>query len=76
MSSHVGTVIFGGFPPEKEVISEKLEGQHSSSIMYSNLSFEQGKPCCMPILSYLLCLYHFLYLQMYCALMYRICMKM
>jgi hypothetical protein len=27
MSSHEGTVLVGGFPPEKEVITEELGGQ-------------------------------------------------
>jgi hypothetical protein len=50
MSSHVGTVIVGGFPHEKEVIPRELGGQHSSSAIDTNLTFEQGKPWCMPIL--------------------------
>jgi hypothetical protein len=47
MSSYVGPVVIGGFPQEKEVVPEDLEGQHTSSIMYFNISFEQGKPRCM-----------------------------
>jgi hypothetical protein len=52
MSSHVGTVIVGGFSSEKEAIAEKHGGQLVSSTMDPNFPFEQGKPWCMPILSY------------------------
>jgi hypothetical protein len=41
---HVGTVIVGGFPPEKEVTIEELGGQNSSSVADPNFPFEQGKP--------------------------------
>jgi hypothetical protein len=51
MTSHVGTVVVGGFPPEKEVILEELGGQHLSSAIDPNFLFEQGKPYCMSILS-------------------------
>jgi hypothetical protein len=47
MSSHVGTVIVGGFPPEKEIAAEELGGQHLSSTTDPNFSFEHGKPWCM-----------------------------
>jgi hypothetical protein len=52
MSSHVGTVIIGGFPPEKEAIAKELRGQPVSSVVDPNISFEQGKPWCIPVLSY------------------------
>jgi hypothetical protein len=39
MTLHVGTIVIGGIPPEKEVIVEELEGQHSSSAMDSNITF-------------------------------------
>jgi hypothetical protein len=48
MSSHVGTTIVGGFWTEKEAIAEELGGQHSSSAGDPNISFEQGKPRCIP----------------------------
>jgi hypothetical protein len=71
MSSHVGTVIVGGFPPEKKATAEELRRQHSSSIVDPNFPFEQGKPWCMPIISYHRVLY-ILCLQMYCAVTYSI----
>jgi hypothetical protein len=71
MSSHLGTVIVGGFLPRKEATVEELGGQHSSSTVDPNFPFDQGKPECMPILLTYRVLY-ILFLQMYCALMYRI----
>jgi hypothetical protein len=71
MSSHVGTVTVGGFPPNKEAVAEDLGGQPASSAANSNFSFEQGKPRCLSILSYPRVVYHFM-LAMYCALTYRI----
>jgi hypothetical protein len=47
MSSHVGMVIVGDFPLEKEAAAEELGRQHSSSAA-GNLFLEQGKPRCMP----------------------------
>jgi hypothetical protein len=47
MSSYVGPIVVGGFPQEKDVVLEDLEGQHTSSIMDFNISFEQSKPWCM-----------------------------
>jgi hypothetical protein len=47
MSSHVGPIIIGDFSQEKEVVLEELGGQQTSSVVDSNLSFEQGKPRCM-----------------------------
>jgi hypothetical protein len=44
MSSHVGTVVIGGFPLEKEAIAEELGRQHSSSTIDPNFPFEKGKP--------------------------------
>jgi hypothetical protein len=55
MSSHVGTVVVGGYPPKKEATEEELGGQHSPRIADPNFPFEQGKPQCMPIVSYLSC---------------------
>jgi hypothetical protein len=72
MSSHAGTVVVGGFLPKKEAaVVEELGGQHKSSAADPNLTFEQGKPLCMPILLthrviYIVCL------QMYHAFTYRI----
>jgi hypothetical protein len=67
MSSHVGTVIFGGFPPEKEAAAEELWRQHSSSAMDPNFSFEQGKPQCMSILSYPSSPLHFMLANVLCT---------
>jgi hypothetical protein len=50
MSSHVGTIVVGGFPSEKEAAVEEVGGQHSSSVADPNFPFEQGKPWCMPII--------------------------
>jgi hypothetical protein len=44
MSSHVGTVVVGGFLPEKVAAAEDLGGQHLSSTADPNFPFEQGKP--------------------------------
>jgi hypothetical protein len=52
MSSLVGTVIVGGFLLEKKAIAEELGGQPASNITDPNIVFGQGKPRCMPILSY------------------------
>jgi hypothetical protein len=52
MSSYVGAIVVGGFPPKKEVIAEDLRSQPLSSAMDPLLFLEQGKPQCMPILSY------------------------
>jgi hypothetical protein len=52
MSSHVGTVVIGGFSAEKEAIAKYLGAQPTISIADPNLFLEQGKPPCMPILSY------------------------
>jgi hypothetical protein len=52
MSSHVGTGVLGGFPPEKEAIAEELGGQPASSVVDPNSPFQQGNPWCMPIQSY------------------------
>jgi hypothetical protein len=71
MSSHVGTVIVGGFPSEKEAAAEELGGQHASSAVDPNFPFEHDKPWCMLILLTHRVLY-ILFLQMYCALMYSI----
>jgi hypothetical protein len=71
MSSHVGTIVVGGFLPEKEAVAEELGGQHSSSTADPNFLFEQGKPRCMPNLLTRRVLYN-LYLQMYHAFTYRI----
>jgi hypothetical protein len=43
MSSHVGTITIGGFPPEKEVIAEELGGQPRQALQILTFSFEQGK---------------------------------
>jgi hypothetical protein len=75
MSSHVGTVIVGSFLPKKEAGAEKLGGQTARSVTDPNISFEQGKPRCMSVLLTHRVLYN-LCLQMYCALTYRILMKM
>jgi hypothetical protein len=40
MSSHVGIIVVGGFPPENEAIAEELGGQLASSSMDPNLFFE------------------------------------
>jgi hypothetical protein len=50
MPSHVGTVVVGGFSPEKEAVAEKLGGQCSSNASDPNFSFEKGKPRSMSIL--------------------------
>jgi hypothetical protein len=50
MSSHIGTIVVGGFLPRKEAAAEELGGQHSPSATEPNVPFEQGKPQCMPIL--------------------------
>jgi hypothetical protein len=69
-SSHVGIIVIGGFPPEKEVVvAEDLQGQHSSSAADPNLCFEQGKPRFMPNL--LTQVLYNLCLQMYRAFTYR-----
>jgi hypothetical protein len=47
MSSHVGPIVVGGFPQEKEVIPEELGGQQRSSIVDTNTPFEQGNPRCI-----------------------------
>jgi hypothetical protein len=70
MSSHVGTIIIGGFPPEKEVVAEELQGQYLSSITYSNFPFEQGKLWCMPILSYLSSLLYLMLANILCTYVY------
>jgi hypothetical protein len=44
MSSLVGTVVIGGFPPDKEAVVEVLAGQHSSSAIDPNFSFEHANP--------------------------------
>jgi hypothetical protein len=67
MTSHVGTVIVGGFSPEKEAAAVELGGQHSSIAIDPNFSFEEGKPQCMPIIFTCRVFYN-LCLQMYCAL--------
>jgi hypothetical protein len=69
MSSHVGTVIIGGFLLEKEAAAEKLGEQLSSSVADPNFPFEQGKPRCMSILLTRVVIFT---LAMYCALTYRI----
>jgi hypothetical protein len=66
MSSHVGTIIIGGFPPEKEAAVEEVGAQHSSSVADPNFRFEQGKPRCMPILSYPQVFYHFMLANVSC----------
>jgi hypothetical protein len=40
MSTHVETIVIGGFPPEKEAAGEELGGQHSSSATDPNFPFE------------------------------------
>jgi hypothetical protein len=52
MSSHVGTVVVGRFMSKKGAVVEELGGQPVSSAVDPNFPFEQGKPRCMPILSY------------------------
>jgi hypothetical protein len=47
MSLNVGTIIVGGFSPEKEAVLEELGGQPASSAADPYLFFEQGKPLCM-----------------------------
>jgi hypothetical protein len=47
MSSHVGTIVVGGFPPMKKANAEEIGRQHSSSTTDPNFPFEQGKPHCM-----------------------------
>jgi hypothetical protein len=71
MSSHIRTVVVGGFLPEKKAAAEELEGQHSSSVMDPSFSFGQGRPRCMPNLITHRVLYNLL-LQKYHALTYRI----
>jgi hypothetical protein len=46
MSSHVGPVIIGVFPKEKEAVPENLGSQQAPSSEDPNFSFEQGKPWC------------------------------
>jgi hypothetical protein len=43
MSSHVGPVIIGSHPQEYERVPEELGGPHTSSVVDTNLSFEQGR---------------------------------
>jgi hypothetical protein len=67
LSSHVGTVVIGGLPSEKEAaVAEELGGQHSSNAVDPNIPFKQGKPRCMPNL--LTRVLYNLCFQMYCAL--------
>jgi hypothetical protein len=73
MSSHVGTIIIGDFPPKKEATVEELGGQHSSSATDPNFFFEQGKPWCMLILLSRV-IYHFMF-AIYGALTYRSLLK-
>jgi hypothetical protein len=40
MSSNVGSVIVEGFPQEKEAIPEELGGQQASSVVETNIFFE------------------------------------
>jgi hypothetical protein len=47
MSSHVGTVVIGGFSPKKEAAAGEFVGQHSSSAADPNFPFKQGKTRCM-----------------------------
>jgi hypothetical protein len=44
MSSHVGIIVVGGFPLEKEDVADELGGQQLSSDMDPNFPFEQDKP--------------------------------
>jgi hypothetical protein len=67
MSSHVGTVTVGGFPPEKEATAEERGGQHSSNATYPNFPFEQDKSWCMLILSYPLCPLYFMFVNVLCT---------
>jgi hypothetical protein len=50
MPLHIGTIVVGGFSPEKETVVEELGGQHSSSTADPTFSFEQGKARCTLIL--------------------------
>jgi hypothetical protein len=47
MSSHAGPVAIAIFPQEKEFEPEELGGQQTSSVVETNLPFEQGKPQCI-----------------------------
>jgi hypothetical protein len=67
MSSHVGIIVVGGFPLEKEDVAEELGGQQLSSDMDPNFPFEQDKPQCMLILSYPSCIYHFMLANILCT---------
>jgi hypothetical protein len=48
--SDVGTVVVGGFLPEKEATAVEPGEQHSSSDVFPNFPFEQGKHRRMSIL--------------------------
>jgi hypothetical protein len=65
MSSHVGSVVVGGFLPEKEAEIEELGGKHSSSIVDPKFLFEQGNPRCMSILLTRV-IYHFMLATVSC----------
>jgi hypothetical protein len=47
MSSHVGTVLVGGFSFEKEATVEELGGQPHEASQFLTLLFLQGKPRCI-----------------------------
>jgi hypothetical protein len=67
MSPHVGTLVVGNFPPEKEDSENELGGQHLSSVMDPNFPVEQVKPWCMPILTYPSSPLHFMLANILCT---------
>jgi hypothetical protein len=67
MSSHVGTIIVGGFLQDKEVVLEELGGQHLSRAADTNLPFDQGKPRCIPILCTHRVLYYYFTCNVLCT---------
>jgi hypothetical protein len=72
MSSHVGTIVVGGFPPKTEaIVGEGLGGQHSSTVVDPNFPFMQGKPRCVSIILTHRVLYN-LCLQIYREFTYMI----
>jgi hypothetical protein len=47
MSSHVETVVIGGFSSEKEADAKDLGGQPHEAPWFLTLLFVQGKPRCI-----------------------------
>jgi hypothetical protein len=58
---------------QEEQVSEEFEGPQETSCMDTNISFEQGKPLCIPPIILGFSFNHYIYDMRECALSYKNC---